>query len=172
MGPHVSAEFFSVLGASMQFGRGFVEGEDRPGAASVVVISHGLSQREFGDGASPIGRTIGLDGTLRTIVGVLPQGFDAPFSGTPKCSYRSGWTPQTICTRRGGIFTSSGVVAGLVGALGATRALSGLLFGVGTTDLSTFSLVPVVVLVVAAVACFVPARRASKVDPMIALRLE
>ena len=65
-----------------------------------------------------------------------------------------------------------GVVPGLVGALGVTRGLSGLLFGVGTTDLSTCSLVPVVVLVVAVVACFVPARRASKVDPMMALRLE
>ncbi len=77
MGPHVSAEFFSVLGARMEFGRGFVEGEDRPGADPVVVISHGLWQREFGDGANPLGRTIGLDGTVRTIVGVLPQGFDA-----------------------------------------------------------------------------------------------
>ncbi len=77
-----------------------------------------------------------------------------------------------VWPEKGLLVAGAGVVAGLVGALGATRALSGLVFGIGTTDLSTFSLVPVVVLVVAGMACFVPARRASRVDPMVALRLE
>jgi ABC-type antimicrobial peptide transport system permease subunit len=73
---------------------------------------------------------------------------------------------------KGLLVAGAGVVAGVVGALGATRALSGLVFGVGTTDLSTFFLVPLVVMAVAGTACLIPARRASKVDPMVALRLE
>ena len=73
---------------------------------------------------------------------------------------------------KGLLVTGAGVVAGLVGALGATRALSGLVFGVETTDVSTFMSVPIIVLAVATLASFLPARRASKLDPMIALRLD
>jgi putative ABC transport system permease protein len=77
-----------------------------------------------------------------------------------------------MIVRKGLLVGGVGVGLGLLGAFGATRAMSSLLFGVGTTDLSTFSVVPLVVLVVAAAASFLPARRASGLDPMTALRLE
>jgi putative ABC transport system permease protein len=65
-----------------------------------------------------------------------------------------------------------GVVLGLAGAWGATRLMSSLLFGVSATDPITFIAVALFLLAVAAAASWVPARRATKVDPLIALRAE
>lgn len=65
-----------------------------------------------------------------------------------------------------------GVVLGLGTALGLTRLMSSLLFGIGSTDPWTFTGVAILLLVVAAAACYLPARRAMNVDPMIALRQE
>ena len=67
---------------------------------------------------------------------------------------------------------AAGLVLGLFGAFGLSRFLQGFLFGVNPTDLMTFVAVPLVLLVVTLFACWLPARRAAKVDPMVALRYE
>ncbi len=71
---------------------------------------------------------------------------------------------------QGLILTSIGLVLGMAGALGLTRFLESLLYGVEARDAVTMVAVGVILAVVAVGACWVPARRASTIDPMVALR--
>lgn len=74
--------------------------------------------------------------------------------------------------REGLRLVMAGLAIGLVGAFALTRLITSLLFGVSPTDWITFTLVALALLVVAMLACYIPARRATKVDPLVALRYE
>jgi ABC-type antimicrobial peptide transport system permease subunit len=73
---------------------------------------------------------------------------------------------------RGAWLTALGLALGIGGAAALTRVLRGVLYGVAATDLPTFGAVALVLAVVAMGACLAPARRASRVDPSVALRCE
>jgi ABC-type antimicrobial peptide transport system permease subunit len=66
----------------------------------------------------------------------------------------------------------AGVAIGIAGGLMLTRLMSGLLYGVHASDPVTYSAMALLLLLVALAACFIPARRAMQVDPMVALRYE
>ena len=79
IGAAVSADYFNVLGVKPVLGRVFTREEDKPGAASVVLISHGLWQRRYAGDPNIIGREIDLGGKS-TVLGIMPAGFEFPIS--------------------------------------------------------------------------------------------
>jgi putative ABC transport system permease protein len=79
---------------------------------------------------------------------------------------------RKMIVRQGLALVLLGVSTGLAGALALTRAMTSLLFEVDATDPVTFVSIPLLLMPVALFACWIPARRATKVDPLIALRHE
>ena len=70
------------------------------------------------------------------------------------------------------LLTAAGVVIGIAGALALTRTITSLLFEVSATDPLVFTVIPLLLVIVSLLACYTPARRATRVDPLIALRDE
>jgi putative ABC transport system permease protein len=74
----VTGNFLDVLGVKPALGRGFAADEDQPGKDSVAILDHGLWQRRFGGDPGIVNKTITLNGVTRTVIGVMPKGFNYP----------------------------------------------------------------------------------------------
>ncbi len=74
----VTENFLDVLGAKPFIGRGFAADENQPGKDAVAILTYGLWQRRFGGDAGIVNKTITLNGVTRSVIGVMPQGFNYP----------------------------------------------------------------------------------------------
>jgi ABC-type antimicrobial peptide transport system permease subunit len=77
-----------------------------------------------------------------------------------------------LVVKQGMMLTLTGIGVGLIGAFALTQLMKSLLFGVSASDPMTVVIVTMTTVLVALLACYVPARRAAKVDPIVALRCE
>ncbi|MBI3886397.1 MAG: ABC transporter permease [Opitutae bacterium] len=77
-GAYVTPDFFRVLGVKPALGRDFTAADNLPGAEKVALISQQIWQRDFGGDPTAVGRSIRLNGTPATIIGVMPAGFNFP----------------------------------------------------------------------------------------------
>ena len=89
-GDRVSAEFVEVMGIAPLAGRGFLPDEERPGAPAVMLVSFDFWQQHLGGDKEAVGRTVFLDATPFTVVGIMPRRFRTQFRG-PNSEY---WTPS------------------------------------------------------------------------------
>jgi putative ABC transport system permease protein len=98
----VTDRFFDVLGARPLLGRVFQEGDDKPGAAKLVVLSHSFWMRRLRGDPGVVGRTMLLDGFSHTVTGVMPAGFRFPLEDIDL------WSTLTMNppTRRGPFYTT------------------------------------------------------------------
>jgi len=92
--------------------------------------------------------------------------------GTRMALGASPWSVSRLVLKQGTTLVVIGLVLGLGGALALTRFLTSLLFGVRPNDWASFAVVSIVLLAVGSMAGYLPARRATKIDPMVALRYE
>jgi putative ABC transport system permease protein len=88
-GAAVTASYLKTLGVEPVLGRVFTEEEDRPGGPAVALLGQGLWQRRFGADREVIGRVLSLEDGPRVVVGVLPAGFDLPYSA-------EAWVPMQV----------------------------------------------------------------------------
>jgi predicted permease len=93
-GARVTANVFGALGVQPALGRGFLKEEEAPGAPGAVILSHSLWVRRYGQDPGILGRTVRVDGEDRTVVGVMPSGFQFPLK-------EELWTPLTVGTAMG-----------------------------------------------------------------------
>jgi putative ABC transport system permease protein len=92
--------FFDVLGVRPLLGRTFLPGEDQAGKNDVVVLSYEIWRQDFGGKPSVIGKTVHLDGTPYTVIGVMPAGFRCP-AGTPNLIYTPLHVSAYLLSARG-----------------------------------------------------------------------
>ncbi|MFB3127929.1 MAG: ABC transporter permease, partial [Candidatus Acidiferrales bacterium] len=81
IGETVTGNYFETFGVTALYGRTFTSAEDQPGAAPVVVLSHGLWQRLFGSDPAVVGETLKLNGQPVTIIGIAPKEFTGSIRG-------------------------------------------------------------------------------------------
>ncbi|HKU19931.1 MAG TPA: ABC transporter permease [Terriglobales bacterium] len=146
-------------------------------AATMQETVHGLAGLFIFQLAASLAGTLGAMGLLLAVVGTYGVVSFAAAQRTHEIGVRMalGATRSDILkliSRQGLMLVAGGLLAGLLAALGLTRAMSKLLMGVSPSDPFTYVAVVVLLAAVSFAACWIPARRSTRVDPTVALRYE
>ena len=96
----VSHTLFSTLGIGPFIGRAFSLAEDEPGGAKVVILSYEFWQRHFGGGAETIGAVVRLNEQPYTVIGIMPAGFEFPFTAASVGEPPALWVPMAFTPKR------------------------------------------------------------------------
>jgi putative ABC transport system permease protein len=168
----VSGNYFSVLGVGAMPGRSFVAEEDQtPNSHPVVVLSHDLWQRRFEGDPNPVGSTLILNAGIYAVMAY------AVVQRTREIGIRMALGVQHkdvlgLVLRVGMRMVVTGVSIGLLAAIVGSRVLSKFLYGLSALDGLAFAGVSLLLAAMALLACWIPARRAIRIDPMVALHYE
>jgi hypothetical protein len=152
---YVTPGYFETLGIPIRRGRSFSDG-DRAVGLHNVIVNESLARRILGAG-DPIGKRLGRN----TVIGVAADVRNA------------GATPTEVArlvASDGVRLTAVGAIVGIAASAGLLRLLKGLLYEVSILDVRVFAGAIAVLVAVAILAAWLPAHRASKIDPMVALR--
>ncbi|HJS98385.1 MAG TPA: ABC transporter permease [Terriglobales bacterium] len=146
-------------------------------AATMEQTVHGLAGLFIFSLAASLAATLGILGLLLAVVGTYGVISFAAAQRTHEIGVRMALGAARgdilkLISRQGLVLVGGGVLAGLLAALALTRAMSKLLMGVSPSDPITYLAVVVLLATVSLAACWIPARRATRVDPMVALRYE
>ncbi len=176
---------FATLRKLPILGRPFSPEDHKPGADPVALLGEGFWERRFGRDPSVLGKAMRLSGESFTVIGVISKELHGSWKTievfTPLrrsarrrsgFAWRSGPNARSCGWSAPRAMALAGVGIGLLAGLALARLITSLLFQTSARDPPTFSLVPLLLLTVALLACYLPARRAARVDPLVALRYE
>lgn len=173
----ISAESAGALQAVVESSRREIAQLDaRLPVVGVMMAKENLSLTYWGPNvAAGMATTFGVLALVLAMIGLYSVMTYAVSQRTREVGIRMALGAQVrdvlrLIVSQGMRMVMVGIVLGLMGAFALTRVLASLLFGVGTTDTVTFFGVAVLLMGVAILACYIPARRAARVDPLVALR--
>jgi ABC-type antimicrobial peptide transport system permease subunit len=193
----VSPSFFPMIGVHAALGRTFRQAEGQPGRDDVVVLSHSLWTRRFGANPGIVGSRVledaiaqsvprfqvellalfGAIALLLSAIGVYGVTSYGVSQRTREIGIRMslGATARDVSfdvLHEAALIGVIGVIAGLVGAAALGRVMASMLYGVSPMDGASLATAAVVLFSATILAAYVPARRAARVQPIVALRSE
>jgi len=181
VGVPVAQNFLDVLGVRLHLGRNFVDEEGVQNGRRALILSHRFWQGRYGGDPNIVGRPITLNGEptigsfaltalLLAALGIYGVVSYSVSRRTQEIGIRMalGESPAEVrrrFVRKSLRLAAMGVLVGTLGSLALSRLVSSLLFGIGPTDPTTYGLMVLALTLTAAVAAYLPARRASRTNP-------
>jgi hypothetical protein len=170
----VSAGYFQTMEIPLLRGRDFTKDDYRAGANVAMMLGDVLMPQRFGMLLLGFFSTVAVALSSIGLYGVVAYNVRQRYQeiGIRMALGAAQSDVLNMCVRSGVVPAMIGVVAGIAAAVAATRSLSAFLFGVSPTDIATFVTTAALLITVSAVASYLPARKATRIEPAVALRHE
>lgn len=173
----VTPDFFSMLGVAPALGRTFVDADGRPESRPVILLSNALWRARFHSNPATMAllAVFSLTALLLAAIGLAAMLAWTVVQRRQELAIRLALGADRrhirwLVVRHGLTLSATGIALGLAAGLLLTRLMSSVLYKTSAVDLRTFVLAPLVFLAIAALASYLPARRATQVDPLETLK--